>query len=46
MVGLDVSKAWLDGYVPASGRRFRVSNDPAGIDELVRKLDGRPAGWW
>ena len=31
IVGLDVSKAWLDGYVPASGRRFKVSNDPAGI---------------
>ena len=38
IVGLDISKAWLDGYVPASGRRFRVGNDPAGIDELVRDL--------
>jgi transposase len=43
IVGLDVSKAWLDGYAPASGRRFRVSNDPAGIDEFLQKL-GDPTG--
>jgi transposase len=43
VVGLDVSKAWLDGYAPASGRRFRVSNDPAGIEDLLRSLDA-PAG--
>lgn len=38
IVGLDVSKAWLDGYVPATGRRLRVGNDPAGIDRLVKSL--------
>jgi len=38
IVGLDVSKAWLDAYVPSSGRRFRVGNDTAGIGELVREL--------
>jgi transposase len=43
VIGLDVSKAWLDGYAPATGRRFRVSNDPAGIEELVQSL-GDPAG--
>lgn len=43
IVGLDVSKAWLDGYAPASGRRFRVSNDPAGIDAFLQKL-GDPTG--
>ena len=43
IVGLDVSKAWLDGYAPATGRRFKVGNDPAGIDELLRSLDA-PAG--
>lgn len=43
IVGLDVSKPWLDGYAPASGRRFRVSNDPAGIDEFLQKL-GDPTG--
>jgi transposase len=35
VVGLDVSKAWLDGYLSASGRRLRVSNDAAGIRLLV-----------
>jgi transposase len=43
IVGLDVSKAWLDGYLPGSGRRLRVSNDAAGIQELVRTL-GDTAG--
>jgi transposase len=43
IVGLDVSKSWLDGYAPATGRRFKVENDPAGIDELLQKLD-HPAG--
>ena len=36
IVGLDVSKAWLDGYVPAAGRRLRVRNDATGVDELVQ----------
>ncbi len=35
IVGLDVSKAWLDGYWSASGRRLRVSNDAAGIERLI-----------
>ncbi|MGD9869135.1 MAG: IS110 family transposase [Geminicoccaceae bacterium] len=39
IVGLDVGKAWLDGYLPASGRRFRVGSDPAGIEDLLRSLD-------
>jgi transposase len=43
VVGLDVSKAWLDGYVPATGKRLRVSNDPAGIEDLLQSLDD-PAG--
>jgi transposase len=43
VVGLDVSKAWLDGYLTHSGRRVRVSNDAAGIQELVRTL-GDTAG--
>jgi transposase len=38
IVGLDVSKAWLDGYLPDSGRHLQVSNDAAGVDELVRTL--------
>ena len=40
-VGLDVSKAWLDGYLSGSGRRLRVSNDAAGIRALVRSLRRR-----
>jgi transposase len=35
VVGLDVSKAWLDGYLSGSGRRLRVSNDAAGIRLLI-----------
>jgi transposase len=38
VIGLDVSKAWLDGYLANSGRRLRVGNDAAGIQELVRTL--------
>ena len=47
IVGLDVSKAWLDGYLSSTGRRLRVSNDAAGIQALVRTLGdtSRPA-WW
>jgi transposase len=43
VIGLDVSKAWLDGYAPATGRRLRVSNDPAGIEDLLRSV-ADPAG--
>ena len=38
IVGLDVSKAWLDGYLPATGRRLRVSNDAAGIAGCCQSL--------
>ncbi len=38
IVGLDVSKAWLDGYLPGAGRPLRVSNDAAGIEELLQSL--------
>ena len=38
IVGLDVSKAWLDGYLPGAGRPLRVSNDAAGIAELLQSL--------
>ena len=41
IVGLDVSKAWLDGYLPGSGRRLRVSNDAAGIQVLVDAVGSR-----
>ena len=35
IVGLDISKAWLDGYLASSGRRLRVGNDAAGIRLLI-----------
>ena len=43
IVGLDVSKAWLDGYLPGSSRRLRVSNDAAGVRTLVRSLGDHAA---
>ena len=43
VIGLDVSKAWLDGYLSSSGRRLRVGNDAAGVRALVRSLGERAA---
>lgn len=43
IIGLDVSKGWLDGYLPANGRRLRVGNHAQGVAELVGAL-GDPAG--
>lgn len=43
MVGLDVSKHWLDGYCSDNGRRLRVENDAAGIGELAGELVGDTA---
>ena len=43
MVGLDVSKAWLDVHVTDSKRHFRVANDKAGVAELVERLGGGSA---
>jgi transposase len=42
IVGIDVSKDWLDVHVLASGEAFRVGNDHAGMDELISRL-GRDA---
>ena len=38
MVGVDVSKAWLDAHVAGTNRRLRVANDAAGLDALVGRL--------
>ena len=43
VIGLEVSKAWLDGYWSASGRRLRVGNDAAGVRTLVRSLGDHAA---
>ena len=40
VVGLDVSKAWLDVHMSGKKRHFRVANDKAGIVELVEPLGG------
>lgn len=37
-VGIDVSKATLDVCVLPTGEAFQVSNDSAGIGELLKKL--------
>lgn len=37
-VGIDVSKAHLDVHIRPSGEQFRVTNDVAGINDLVTKL--------
>lgn len=38
IVGIDVSKDWLDVHVLASGEAFRVGNDHAGMDDLIGRL--------
>ena len=43
MVGVDVSKAWLDVHVTGGKRQFRVSNDASGVAELVKRLGGGSA---
>lgn len=42
IVGIDVSKDWLDAHALASGMAERVANDHAGLDELIAWL--RPLG--
>ena len=39
-VGIDVSKNHLDAHVHETGLAFRVSNDDAGIEQLVERLAG------
>jgi transposase len=39
VIGIDVSKARLDGYCLADGRRLAVGNDAAGIAALADRLD-------
>lgn len=39
VVGIDISKARLDVYCLASGRRLAVANDAAGVAELAAWLD-------
>jgi transposase len=39
IVGIDVSKDWLDVHVLPSGEAFRIGNDHAGMDELIKRLE-------
>lgn len=38
LVGLDVSKGWLDCHVLPTGEAWRVSNDAAGLAVLIERL--------
>jgi transposase len=38
VIGIDVSKATLDGYVDPSGESFQFANDAAGIAQLLARL--------
>ena len=38
IVGIDVSKDWLDVHVLPSGDGFRLANDHVGLDDLVERL--------
>jgi len=41
-VGVDVCKDWLDVYLHPSGQAFRVSNAPAGLKTLKRRIAAIP----
>jgi transposase len=38
VIGIDVSKDWLDVAVRPTGERFRVSRDAEGLDRLLARL--------
>lgn len=38
VVGVDVSKRWLDVHVSPAGEQWRAANEPDGVDELARRL--------
>ncbi len=42
LVGIDVSKTWLDMHVLPEGDAFQVARNVDGIDELVRRLAALP----
>ncbi|MCC2611554.1 IS110 family transposase [Neorhizobium petrolearium] len=41
IVGIDVSKQWLDCFLHPTGRRSRFSNDAKGHDAFLAQLGGR-----
>jgi transposase len=42
VVGIDVSKAWLDGMETATGASWRVANTPAGWQDLIARMPTNP----
>lgn len=44
VVGMDVSKDFLDVHVEPSGESFRVGNDHAGLERLIARLKAIDAG--
>ncbi len=40
VVGIDVSKQWLDVHILPSGEALRVSNDGKGLGSLMKQLEG------
>ena len=42
IVGIDVSRDWLDGYCLTDGWRFRLPNTAAGHDEVIAQLGALP----
>ena len=43
LVGIDVSRDWLDGFCLPRGRRFRLPNPPAGHTRQVEIIQDLPA---
>ena len=43
LVGIDVSRDWLDGFCLPCGRRFRLPNSPEGHAHLAEIIQDLPA---
>lgn len=43
LVGMDVSRDWLDGFCLPCGRRFRLPNSPEGHARLAEIIQALPA---
>ena len=43
LVGIDVSRDWLDGFCLPCGRRFRLPNSPEGHARLAEIIQDLPA---
>ncbi len=43
LVGIDVSRDWLDGFLLPSGQRFRLPNSAEGHAHLIEILQNEPS---